>query len=199
MAFRNTRSLHSDFMLKLFSRRFEWNMKRKSRHTLLLTTGFAAGMLALASFSRLYSIDASERLEYLIGWQGEYAQDFRRLGHPPLNLNLPPHLRTDMKSYLDLPETVIPVPPAWDDLHPYVRVRYHDLFLEKPFDEHLMDTSKTFFYIAPWGGVPSIETSDQYILFRNDLLDKAEQGVLFSQHAARKKKTPQTEPAETAA
>eukprot|EP01060_Flectonema_neradi_P030396 TRINITY_DN4406_c0_g1_i1.p1 TRINITY_DN4406_c0_g1~~TRINITY_DN4406_c0_g1_i1.p1 ORF type:complete len:192 (+),score=11.97 TRINITY_DN4406_c0_g1_i1:47-622(+) len=75
------------------------------------------------------ALDSESKTKVMYGWRGEYVQDFNMIGQPPMNLNLPPHLRTDQKSYLDLPDTVLQPPPDWETLHPYLQYRFHDLFL----------------------------------------------------------------------
>ncbi|KAG8340041.1 hypothetical protein TRVL_09130 [Trypanosoma vivax] len=64
-------------------------------------------MLRRAGFVTTYS-----RCTYLVMW-GEYKQ-FLEPGTFPGNDLLPPHLRLDQHSYLDLPETEIALPPLVD-------------------------------------------------------------------------------------
>eukprot|EP01063_Lacrimia_lanifica_P041504 TRINITY_DN9709_c0_g1_i1.p1 TRINITY_DN9709_c0_g1~~TRINITY_DN9709_c0_g1_i1.p1 ORF type:complete len:199 (+),score=54.59 TRINITY_DN9709_c0_g1_i1:53-649(+) len=167
----------------------EWRMRRKSRLLLLGLAGIMGGAMAYTSYTKMYAVDASERLKFMIGWTGEYAQDFTVPGQPPFNLNLPPHLRCDMKSYLDLPETVLPPPPAWDALHPYLQDRYTDLFLHPAWytREKQEDKGRGWLYIAPWGGCPDLEITDTF-LSKDRTLERAEDGVLFSNTAPSKGK-----------
>eukprot|EP01059_Diplonema_ambulator_P018766 TRINITY_DN31371_c0_g1_i1.p1 TRINITY_DN31371_c0_g1~~TRINITY_DN31371_c0_g1_i1.p1 ORF type:complete len:188 (+),score=30.28 TRINITY_DN31371_c0_g1_i1:35-598(+) len=165
--------------------KYQFTSTKQSRRILLLVSGLVAGGSSFIAYRKYFKIDSEDRALILVGWEGEYAQNLDLRGHPPLNLNLPPHLRLDMKSYLDNPETVIPPPPAWGNLHPYVQDRYRDVFLDPLASTRDVDTS--WFNIMPWGGVPDIEFSGQNMLGKDGVIRRCEEAVLYNQRRMGKK------------
>eukprot|EP00754_Rhynchopus_humris_P036484 Rhum_TRINITY_DN18607_c0_g1::Rhum_TRINITY_DN18607_c0_g1_i1::g.167837::m.167837 len=182
---------------KLFDRRVDVGHWRTNRQGKYIMGASIMGMYTLAAGYTNYSqhvASPDERMKAAISWSGEYAQDFTVPGQPPLNLNLPPHLRLDMKSYLDLPETVIQPPPMYDDLHPYLRYRLKDLLLAPPYAEFsysdTVDTHgdgkqrRSYDAVTPWGAAPF--SAGALASTTNRLLDPAydrriEESVLHSQ------------------
>ena len=122
--------------------------------------------------------DAQSRLRYGISLNGEYCQPSHLIGHPPLNLNLPPHLRTDMKSYLDLPETQIKPPPTWDEVDEYVKFRLTDLMLDPAYTQFTYNEAEPrWAVVAPWGSLPVEEARGWKLSY----IRRASQSVLHSQ------------------
>eukprot|EP01061_Rhynchopus_euleeides_P044054 TRINITY_DN77035_c0_g1_i1.p1 TRINITY_DN77035_c0_g1~~TRINITY_DN77035_c0_g1_i1.p1 ORF type:complete len:194 (+),score=34.07 TRINITY_DN77035_c0_g1_i1:89-670(+) len=151
-------------LTKMYSGRTQFGGTRglKGYHMIVISTGLAV-VGGYACIWLTVSVDGRERIAQNIGLFGEYAQDVTQIGHPPLNLNLPPHLRTDMKSYLDLPETVIRPPPPWDDLHPYLQYRLEDLMLSPDYSEFSYDAHMPGWVpVSPWGTIPS-ELTKSYV------------------------------------
>eukprot|EP01065_Artemidia_motanka_P026377 TRINITY_DN31338_c0_g1_i1.p1 TRINITY_DN31338_c0_g1~~TRINITY_DN31338_c0_g1_i1.p1 ORF type:complete len:193 (+),score=38.67 TRINITY_DN31338_c0_g1_i1:69-647(+) len=158
MVLRPTRVLANSALLKkFFSRTTRWDGSESSKRVVMVIVGVLGLSTAATTYFQLLRTDSEDRLNVCVGWRGEHAQDFVRIGQPPLNLNLPPHMRTDMKSYLDLPETVVRPPPAWSALHPYLRERYKLLFLDPPEnavkDYEWKNSAKIQMYgtRTPWG------------------------------------------------
>eukprot|EP01064_Diplonema_japonicum_P030328 TRINITY_DN5145_c3_g1_i1.p1 TRINITY_DN5145_c3_g1~~TRINITY_DN5145_c3_g1_i1.p1 ORF type:complete len:218 (+),score=41.69 TRINITY_DN5145_c3_g1_i1:98-655(+) len=166
-------------------RRFQFGKRTESRRILILLSGLLAGGMGLVGYRRNLMIGAEDRLQLLLGWEGEYAQDVLKIGSPPLNMNLPPHLRLDMKSYLDNAETVISPPPAWDKLHPYSRDRYRDVFLD-PI-EHKRTVETSWHFIEPWGANLSLEKSENYVFGRDKAIKRCEEAVLHNQRPLKRK------------
>eukprot|EP01062_Namystynia_karyoxenos_P066898 TRINITY_DN60817_c0_g1_i1.p1 TRINITY_DN60817_c0_g1~~TRINITY_DN60817_c0_g1_i1.p1 ORF type:complete len:231 (+),score=60.62 TRINITY_DN60817_c0_g1_i1:83-694(+) len=151
----------------MFNRKKLWDAQSRNDRIRNMVLGFIGIGGVGASFYKLYRLDSERRVEHHVGWRGEYAQDFTRPGQPPFNLNLPPHLRTDMKSYLDLPETIVKPPPAWSHLHPYLRDRFREIFLDPPDmpDEELeLRQRHQWMATTPWGEVKGLDDIDPRVL-----------------------------------
>ena len=170
-----------DFLGKMFRpNTYELQGRQRRRQYLAMISAAMFSLYGMYNFRTLLGVDSEEKIAVMVGWRGEYVQDFAVAGQPPMNLNLPPHLRTDQKSYLDLPDTVIQPPPEWDTLHPYLQYRMHDLFLSpagtklKPYPETTYNPRRT------WGS--SYMIADESVLTEADI-DQAEDAVLHKQRA----------------